>query len=115
MGGSIAYEILMVALGISQYAVISSAYLWDITGGLAIIKEANCSALSVKINKNESQWSKIDPLVQDWQSGVTKLSDLRLRTNPMLIAPTNYIDELKNKISRKNSSIKKVVNGIFNS
>lgn len=115
MGGSIAYEILMVALGISQYAVISSAYLWDITGGLAIVRESNCEALRVNINNNESHWSKISPLVYDWKSGVTKLSDLRLRTNPMLLAPTNYIDELKNKISRKNNPIKKVVNGIFHS
>ena len=115
MGGSIAYEMLMVALNISQYAVISSAYMWDISGGLAIINESNCSALKININNNETHWSKIDTLVEEWDLGETKLSDLRRKTNPMLIAPTNYINELKNKISRKRNPIKQVVNGIFNS
>ena len=36
MGGSIAYEMALVAMGITQYAVISSAYLWDIAAGVII-------------------------------------------------------------------------------
>ncbi|GIS65466.1 MAG: hypothetical protein CM1200mP3_17140 [Chloroflexota bacterium] len=40
MAGSIAFELVMVALGITEYAVIGGSHLWDIAGCIPIINEA---------------------------------------------------------------------------
>ena len=48
MSGSIAYEMAMVSLGITQYAVISGAHLWDVAAALVTLKESGCSVRTPK-------------------------------------------------------------------
>ena len=38
--GSIAYDMAMVAMGVTQYAITTGPHLWDVAGGLAVAAEA---------------------------------------------------------------------------
>jgi myo-inositol-1(or 4)-monophosphatase len=117
MGGSIAYEIIMVALWISQYAMISSAYLWDIVGAVSILIEAGGSPYrlsnSGKFSKTKGDWEPFVLLLESWTSGVTTLKDMRSRTFPMIVAPSSIVDEVNENIHLKNQSISQYVKSLF--
>ncbi len=89
--GSIAYELVMVARGITQYMYTSSPHLWDIVGGVAVAMEAG-SALMVGQRRAGPfgmfptlEWSESSALVQDWKTDAMKLRDLRRWSRPLVL------------------------------
>jgi len=120
MGGSIAYEMALVAMGITQYAVISSAYLWDIAAGVCIIRESggqavvgtSTSGFSAALNKPEL-WQELAGLVNPWVSAETTYENMGKRTQPMLVAHSSILDEISPNIGRKAFSMKKLSKFLF--
>ena len=120
MGGSIAYEMALVAMGITQYAVISSAYLWDIAAGVCIIRESggqavigtSTSGLSAALNKPEL-WKELEGLVTPWVSSETTYETMRRRTQPMLVAHSSILGEISPNIGRKQFSVQRLSKFLF--
>ena len=89
--GSIAYELIMVARGITQYMYTSNPHLWDIVGGVAIAMEAG-SALMVGQRRAgpmgmfpSLHWRESSALIDNWSSGETKVRDLRRWARPLVL------------------------------
>ena len=81
--GSIAYELVMVARGISQYMVTTSPHLWDVAGGVALVMEAGGVLMRGSREPGplglfpSMKWEEAETLVPDWRSGETSLGDIR--------------------------------------
>ena len=89
--GSIAYELVMVARGITQYMYTSSPHLWDIVGGVAVAMEAGSSLMVGRRSAGPFgmfpalEWSESSALVQNWKTDEVKLRDLRRWTRPLVL------------------------------
>ncbi len=89
--GSIAYELIMVARGITQYMYTSNPHLWDIVGGVAVAMEAG-SALMIGQRSAGPMgmfpslgWRESSALIDNWSSGQTKVRDLRRWARPLVL------------------------------
>ena len=98
--GSIAYEMSLVAMGITQFAVISGAKLWDVAGTLCILSESGGDFrwLNSKLDNNDSI-----PIV-DWNSYETCYKDLLDYLPSLVAAPKNIIDVVVEGIEHKSPS-----------
>jgi myo-inositol-1(or 4)-monophosphatase len=89
--GSIAYELVMVARGISQYMVTTGPRLWDVAGGVALVMEAGGVLMRGSRDPGplglfpSTRWQESESLVPDWQSGKTSLGDLRRWRSPLTL------------------------------
>ena len=110
----------LVAMGITQYAVISSAYLWDIAAGVCIIRESggqavigtSTSGLGAALNKPEL-WKELEELVTPWVSCETAYETMRRRTQPMLVAHSSILGEISPNIGRKQFSVQRLSKFLF--
>ncbi len=89
--GSIAYELIMVARGVTQYMYTSNPHLWDIVGGVAVAMEAG-AALMVGQRRSgpmglfpSLEWRESKALVQDWKTNETKVRQLRRWARPLVL------------------------------
>lgn len=73
--GSIAYEFAMVAMGVLQYSLVTAPHLWDVVGGLVLVREAG--GLVLKSSHDSQTWEDDDMLISSWTSGTTTFNDLR--------------------------------------
>ncbi|MDP6452381.1 MAG: inositol monophosphatase, partial [SAR202 cluster bacterium] len=75
--GSIAYELVMVSRGITQYMITTGPHLWDIVGGVAVAMEAGSALFRGTRTSGPMgmfpsiKWEQTDTLVPDWKSGTT--------------------------------------------
>jgi len=117
MGGSIAYEMSLVALGITEYAVISGSHLWDVLAGIVLVNESGATSL-IQNTRNSYKsdtgvWSKFENIIEPWQSGVTKVSDIRAGISPLLLAQNGVAKTVASNIQLKQNPIKKIAKSIF--
>ena len=70
--GSIAYELVLLARGVTQYMYTSHPHLWDVAGGVAVAMEAGAS---VMVGSRKSgplgllpsmEWTESSSLVESW-------------------------------------------------
>ncbi len=117
MGGSIAYEMSLVALGITEYAVISGSHLWDVLAGIILVNESGGRSLmqnpSNSVKSDTGVWSEFGPVIESWESGITKVSDLRRGMSPLLLAQSDIINTLATNIQLKQNPIKKIAKSLF--
>ena len=117
MGGSIAYEMSLVALGITEYAVISGSHLWDVLAGIILVNESGGRSLmqnsSNFVKSDTGVWSEFGAVIESWESGITKVSDLRRGVSPLLLAQSDIINTLATSIQLKQNPIKKIAKFIF--
>ena len=89
--GSIAYELVLLARGVTQYMYTSHPHLWDVAGGVAVAMEAGAS---VMVGSRKSgplgllpsmEWSESSSLVESWDEKVT-IGQLRRWARPLVLA-----------------------------
>jgi myo-inositol-1(or 4)-monophosphatase len=89
--GSIAYELVMVSRGITQYMITTGPHLWDIVGGVAVALEAGGTLMRGKRVSGalgmfpSIKWEETSTLVPDWQSGKTSIHDLHRWVLPLTL------------------------------
>ena len=89
--GSIAYELVMVARGVSQYMVTTTPHLWDVAGGVALVMEAGGILMRGSRDADplglfpSTRWEEAESLVPDWRSGQTSLGDVRRWRAPLTL------------------------------
>ena len=89
--GSIAYELVMVARGVTQYMVTMSPHLWDVAGGVALVTEAGGVMMRGTSHRGplglfpSTRWEESDRLVPDWRSGQISMADLRRWRSPLTL------------------------------
>jgi myo-inositol-1(or 4)-monophosphatase len=120
MAGSISFELIMVALGITEYAVIGGAHLWDIAGAIPIIKEAGGGirkhtkqSFGSRLIGVSEHWESFSTLVSSSTSGDYNFSEFRKYTPQLLVAHEQIIDGISSKITPKDVGFRGVAGGVF--
>ena len=109
LAGSIAYEMSLVAMGITQFAVISGGKLWDVAGALCILSESGCAF----------RWLNAIPDIDhpipivDWNSSDIFYKDLLVNMPSLVAAPNNMIDSVLQGITKKSSPAGHMVKSLF--
>ena len=91
MTGSIAYELAMVAKGVTQYTITTAPFLWDAAGGSLLVKEAGGIVLKGGRKKllgtlpTGMGWQSLESFVPSWSSGSTTMKELREWRAPLLL------------------------------
>ena len=103
IGGSIAYELALLVLGVSQYAVISSSHIWDVAGAIPILFEAGYEIRTIPAKKRINSWIPFESFSH--LSDKPKYENYRTRINPILVSPKDQIDYIANNIKIKKPSL----------
>ena len=91
MTGSIAYELAMVAKGVTQYTITTAPFLWDAAGGALLVIEAGGIVLQGGQRKLLGRlpagmsWQPLESFVPSWSSGTTTMKELREWRAPLLL------------------------------
>ena len=91
MTGSIAFELAMVAKGVTQYTITTAPFLWDAAGGSLLVKEAGGIVLKGGRKKllgtlpTGMGWQPLESFVPSWSSGSTTMKELREWRAPLLL------------------------------
>lgn len=91
--GSIAYELILVARGATQYMYTSTPSLWDVAGGVVVATEAGAALMAGERRGGigglfpSISWRESRALVDGWTPGETTLRDLRRWARPLILAP----------------------------
>ena len=95
MTGSIAYELAMVAKGVTQYTITTAPFLWDAAGGSLLVMEAGGIVLQGGRNRLLGRlqaglrWHQLESFVPSWKSGTTTMKELREWRAPLLLGSPN--------------------------
>ncbi len=96
MTGSIAYELAMVAKGVTQYTMTTAPFLWDAAGGALLVSEASGVVLVGKRRKGlaalaGTAWEPLDAFIPSWRSGKTTMRELREWRAPLLLGNRDVV------------------------
>ena len=95
MTGSIAYELAMVAKGVTQYTITTAPFLWDAAAGSLLVKEAGGIVLQGGRRKLLGRlpaglsWQPMESFIPSWSSGTTTMKELREWRAPLLLGSPN--------------------------
>lgn len=89
MTGSIAYELALVAKGVTQYAITTAPFLWDAAGGALLVMEAGGVVLCGRRKRllwlwDTVHWEPLEAFVKWGLLGVT-MGDLRKWRAPLIL------------------------------
>ena len=96
--GSIAYELILVSRGVTQYMYTSNPHLWDIVGGVAVAMEAGAALMVGQRSSGPMglfpsiAWRKSNALVDEWRQGDATLRDLRRWARPLILGAPPVAD-----------------------
>ena len=120
MSGSIAYELAMVSLGVTQYAVISGAHLWDVAAALAILGESGCSvrtpkSLSIgeRLLPGDDVWEDLSDSINVAPQEKVTYSKLRRPLASLLVASDSIMPDVSSSVRPKNIGFRGVARSIF--
>lgn len=120
MCGSIAYELAMVSLGVTQYAVISGAHLWDVAAALAILGESGCSvrtpkSLSIgeRLLPGDDVWEDLSDSINVAPQEKVTYSKLRSPLASLLVASDSIMPDVSSSVRPKNIGFRGVARSIF--
>ena len=120
MSGSIAYELAMVSLGVTQYAVISGAHLWDVAAALAILGESGCTvrtprSLSIgeRLLPGDDVWEDLSDSINVAPQEKVTYSKLRRPLASLLVASDSVMPDVSSSVRPKNIGFRGVARSIF--
>ena len=112
MTGSIAYELAMVAKGVTQYTITTAPFLWDAAGGALLVMEAGGIALQAGRGKLLGRlplgmrWQPLESFAPSWSSGATTMNELREWRAPLLLGSPQVARYVANNL-RERASMKR--------
>ena len=89
--GSIAYELVLVARGVTQYMYTSNPHLWDIVGGVAVAMEAGAALMVGERSTRpfglfpSMTWRESKTLFDDWEQAKPTVKQLRRWARPLVL------------------------------
>lgn len=82
--GSIAYELALVAKGVTQYSITTGPKIWDVAAGIILVTEAGGIVMQRRTDNSlqqffrRSHWEAMESFIPDWRDGETTMGQLRL-------------------------------------
>lgn len=115
MTGSIAYELSMVAKGVTQYTITTAPLLWDAAGGAMLVLEAGGQVLVGERRKgiygltNAMRWTPLKSFFPSWRSGRTTMSEIRKWRKPMFLGNAEVLTYVTSNINSRYSLRRKAI------
>ena len=112
--GSIAYDMAMVAMGVTQYAITTGPHLWDVAGGLAVASEAGARImLGHRRNRllglaQSTRWERAESLLPAWRGGQTTMSDLRRWVMPIALGNPALIERVTSGLRTRPAPLRRL-------
>ena len=104
--GSIAYECCLCAIGSTQYSIFGAPKLWDIAGGIAIVKEAGGE--SVTKPSGSRSWSPTEPLITDWDPKPESIQELKKWSNSVIVCKSGLANYITSHMSPQKQVMKRI-------
>ena len=85
--GSIAYDLAMTAGGVLQYTIAGNPRIWDIAGGVLLMKEAGGSAMAAQNfsrGGGNIDWRPMEEIIPSLVSSEKTVADLRRWSEPVI-------------------------------
>lgn len=105
MTGSIAYELCMVAKGVTQYTITTAPLLWDAAGGVMLVQEAGGVVLVGKRRKgifgltNAMRWTPLKSFFPAWRTGRIKMSEVRKWRELLFLGNPDVVNYVTSNLS----------------
>ncbi len=118
MTGSIAYELSMVAKGVTQYTITTAPLLWDAAGGVMLVLEAGGQVLvgdrrtGVFGLKNALRWTPLKSFFPSWRSGRTTMSEIRKWRKPLFLGNAVLLNFVTSNINSRTSVRRKAIHWV---
>ena len=115
MTGSIAYELSMVAKGVTQYTITTAPLLWDAAGGAMLVLEAGGQVLvgerrtGVFGLTNELRWTPLKSFFPSWRSGRTTMSEIRKWRKPLFLGNAELLNFVISNVNSRTSVRRKAM------
>ena len=112
--GSLAYDMAMVAMGVTQYSITTGPHLWDVVGGLAVAAEAGAH---IALGRRErrllglaqaTRWERVESLVPSWQSGATTMRELRRWVMPVAVGNPAILEMVTSNLRARLATVRRL-------
>ena len=112
--GSLAYDMVMVAMGVTQYSITTGPHLWDVVGGLAIASEAGAH---IALGRRErrllglaqaTRWERVESLVPSWRSGTTTMRELRRWVTPVAVGNPAILELVTSNLRARPATVRRL-------
>ena len=112
--GSLAYDMVMVAMGVTQYSITTGPHLWDVAGGLAVASEAGAQ---IALGRRErrlmgltqaTRWERTESLVPGWRSGETTMRELRRWVTPVAVANPAILERVTSNLRARPATARRL-------
>ena len=98
--GSVAFEMMLIAQGISTYGILGPASSWDFAAGIIIIKESGGKILTPG---NKKKWVKFNSFADDYKINRTTIEKIRNWKGIFIAGSENIVNYVtKNFIPKEN-------------
>ena len=112
--GSLAYDMVMVAMGVTQYSITTGPHLWDVVGGLAVAAEAGAHiALGRRERRllglaQSTRWERTESLAPSWRSGETTMRELRRWVMPVAVANPAIVEMVTSNLRARPATVRRL-------
>ena len=112
--GSLAYDMVMVAMGVTQYSITTGPHLWDVVGGLAVAAEAGAHiALGRRERRllglaQSTRWELTESLAPSWRSGETTMRELRRWVMPVAVANPVILERVTSNLRARPATVRRL-------
>ncbi len=112
--GSLAYDMVMVSMGVTQYSITTGPHLWDVAGGLAVASEAGAQiALGRRERRllglaQRTRWERTESLVPSWRSGETTMRELRRWVTPVAVGNPAILERVTSNLRARPATARRL-------
>ena len=98
--GSCAFEMMLIAKGISTYGILGPASSWDFAAGIIIIQESGGKILKISQNK---KWETFNSFENDYKIDVATIEKIRNWKGILVAGQESIINFTTNNLTPKKS------------
>ena len=98
--GSIAYELALVAKGVTQFSITTGPKIWDVAAGIILVKEAGGIVMQRRTDNSLQQlfrrprWEIMESFIPDWREGEMTIGQLRLWSETLISGHVSSVTQI---------------------
>ena len=98
--GSIAYELALVAKGVTQFSITTGPKIWDVAAGIILVKEAGGIVMQRRTDNSLQQLFRrprleiMESFIPDWREGEMTIGQLRLWSETLISGHVSSVTQI---------------------
>ena len=102
--GSIAYELVLTAMGMMQFTIIGAPRMWDMLGGALAVQEAGGTVMTQL--QGRRRWHPMESLVPTWDEQPPTMAELRKWVAPLVAANPTLAQLVADNLIRRRRPVR---------